>query len=194
MKISLVMKACMCLSEAFTFSKNSCVWSRAKRCDYMRIIMCVSMCVFMSNACVHLHFLACNANPHCASAPMGVRHDLAFGPLANTCHNLFYFQWQEATTHHQPGTMLAILGSSGVSEGLGAGALYPPESLPFEMMILVNQELFAHRPPLVGHIHFNTFYRCSWNLMFTCFVSKPLAPIMEEVSGGNITASYSGSL
>lgn len=30
--------------------------------------------------------------------------------------------------------------------------------------------------------------------MVTQFVSKPLAPIMEEVTGGNITASYSASL
>lgn len=56
--------------------------------------------------------------------------DLAFGPLANTCHNLFHFQQQEATTH-QPSTMCAILGSFGVCEvgcWEGGRASYKPES------------------------------------------------------------------
>lgn len=92
--------------------------------------------------------------------------------------------------------MLAILGSSGVCVvGLGGGAYYTlNHDIAFWDDNSVNRWLFAHPSPLVGHSHFNTFYRCSWNLMVTQFVSKPPAPIMEEVTGGNITASYSAAL
>ena len=96
-------------------------------------------------------------------------NDLAFGPLANTCHNLFHFQWQEATTH-QPGTMLAILGSSRVCGGVGMGGMQTVQlnhAIAFWHHNAVNLELFAH--PYISI----PFRRCSWNLIVTQCVKAP---------------------
>lgn len=100
----------------FTFHWNQlCIEPRQE----VWLYVCNYMCV---HACVHVWCLRVSAFPGtsrqsslCVTTEGSqAASDLAFGSLANTCHNLFHFQWQEATTHRQPGTMLAILGPSGV--------------------------------------------------------------------------------